>query len=136
MLAPYACFQLGPPWLNLRYSLLLTLCEQFSLIRQIIGSLLLCGNVLHKLEILYSSLTRLCFKRNPAESRAKIRRLNAFNPPVHGLQSLPPSPKRAERKGRRRPFREADSGHKQWNTVSCVDTFSIISKFSSQNSKI
>ena len=55
---------------------------------------------------------------------------------VHGLQSLPPSPKRAERKGRRRPFREAGSGHKQWNTVSCVDTFSIISKFSAQNSKI
>ena len=56
--------------------------------------------------------------------------------PLHGLQSLPPSPKRAERKGRRRPFREAGSGHKQWNTVSCVDTFSIISKFSAQNSKI
>ena len=54
----------------------------------------------------------------------------------HGLQSLPPSPKRAERKGRRRPFREAGSGYKQWNTVSCVDTFSIISKFSAQNSKI
>ena len=54
----------------------------------------------------------------------------------HGLQSLPPSPKRAERKVRRRPFREAGSGHKQWNTVSCVDTFSIISKFSAQNSKI
>ena len=53
----------------------------------------------------------------------------------HGLQSLPPSPKRAERKGRRRPFREAGSGHKQWNRVSCVDTFSIISKFSAQNSK-
>ena len=43
----------------------------------------------------------------------------------HGLQSLPPSPKRAERKGGRRPFREAGSGHKQWNTVSCVDTFSV-----------
>ena len=55
---------------------------------------------------------------------------------MHGLQSLPPSPKRAERKVRRRPFREAGSGHKQWNTVSCVDTFSIISKFSAQNSKI
>ena len=55
---------------------------------------------------------------------------------IHGLQSLPPSPKRAERKGRRRPFREAGTGHKQWNTVSCVDTFSIISKFSAQNSKI
>ena len=54
----------------------------------------------------------------------------------HGLQSLPPSPKRAERKGRRRPFREAGSGHKQWNTVSCVDTFSIISKFSARNLKI
>ena len=54
----------------------------------------------------------------------------------HGLQSLPPSPKRAERKGRRRPFREGGSGHKQWNTVSCVDTFSIISQFSAQNSKI
>ena len=58
-----------------------------------------------------------------------------FNP-GHGLKSLPPSPKRAERKGRRRPFREAGSGHKQWNTVSCVDTFSIISKFSAQNLKI
>ena len=54
----------------------------------------------------------------------------------HGLQSLPPSPKRAERKVRRRPFREAGSGHKQWNTVSCVDTFLIISKFSAPNSKI
>ena len=31
----------------------------------------------------------------------------------HGLKSLPPSPKRAERKVRRRPFREAGSGHKQ-----------------------
>ena len=28
----------------------------------------------------------------------------------HGLQSRPPSPKRAERKVRRRPFREAGSG--------------------------
>ena len=36
----------------------------------------------HKLEILYSSLTRLCFKRNPAESRAKIWRHNAFKQPV------------------------------------------------------
>ena len=55
---------------------------------------------------------------------------------THGLQSLPPSPKRTERKERQRPFREAGSGHKQWNMVSCVDTFSIISKFSAQNSKI
>ena len=31
-------------------------------------------------------------------------------PFVHGLQSRPPSPKRAERKVRRRPFREAGSG--------------------------
>ena len=30
--------------------------------------------------------------------------------PFHGLQSRPPSPKRAERKVRRRPFREAGSG--------------------------
>ena len=30
--------------------------------------------------------------------------------PNHGLQSRPPSPKRAERKVRRRPFREAGSG--------------------------
>ena len=81
-LAPYACFQLGPPWLNLGYSLVLTLCEPFSLFHQIIDSLFLCGNVLHKLEILYSSLTRLCFKRNPAESRAKIWRHNAFKQPV------------------------------------------------------
>ena len=29
---------------------------------------------------------------------------------MHGLQSRPPSPKRAERKVRRRPFREAGSG--------------------------
>ena len=29
---------------------------------------------------------------------------------LHGLQSRPPSPKRAERKVRRRPFREAGSG--------------------------
>ena len=28
----------------------------------------------------------------------------------HGLQSRPPSPKRAERKVRQRPFREAGSG--------------------------
>ena len=82
MLAPYACFQLGPPWPNLRYSLVPTLCEPFSLFHQIIDSLFLCGNILHKLEILYSSLTRLCFKRNPAESRANIWRHNAFKQPV------------------------------------------------------
>ena len=82
MLAPFACFHLGPPWLNLRYSLVLTLCEPFSLFHQIIDSLFFCGNVLHKLEILYSSLTRVCFKRNPAESRAKIWRHNAFLQPV------------------------------------------------------
>ena len=57
------------------------------------------------------------------------------------LMSRPPisasfSKKSRTYKGRRRPFREAGSGHKQWNTVSCVDTFSIISKFSAQNSKI
>ena len=62
-------------------------------------------------------------------------RLLADDSHEHGLQSLPPSPKRAERKGRRRPFQEAGSGHKQWNTVSCVDTFSIISKFSAQTRK-
>ena len=67
---------------NLRYSLVLTLCEPFSLFHQIIDSLFLCGNVLHKLEILYSSLTRLYFKRNPAEFRAKIWRHNAFKQPV------------------------------------------------------
>ena len=33
-----------------------------------------------------------------------------FDPLNHGLQSRPPSPKRAERKVRRRPFREAGSG--------------------------
>ena len=83
MLAPYVCFQLGPPWLNLRYSLVQTLCKPFSLFHQIIDSLIFfCDNVLHKLEILYSSLTRLCFKRNPAESRAKIWRHNTFKPPV------------------------------------------------------
>ena len=82
MLAPYACLQLGPPWLNLRCSLVLTLCEPFSLFHQIIDSLFLCDNILHKLEILYTSLTRLCFKRNPAESRAKIWHHNAFKQPV------------------------------------------------------
>ena len=82
MLAPSACFQLGPPWLNLRYSIVLTLCEPFSLFHQTIDSLFLYDTVLHKLEILYSSLKRLCFKRNPAESRAKIWRHNAFKPPV------------------------------------------------------
>ena len=82
MLAPYACFQLGPPWLSLRYSLVLTLCEQFSLFHEIIDSLFLCDNVFHKLEILYSSLTRLCFKRNHAESRAQIWRHNSSKPPV------------------------------------------------------
>ena len=82
MLAPYVCFQLGPPWLNLRYSLVLTLCEPFSLFHHIIDSLFICGIVWHKLEILYSSLTRLCFKRYPAESRAKIWRHNAFKQPV------------------------------------------------------
>ena len=69
-------------------------------------------------------------------SHISLQTINEMRVPIHGLQSLPPSPKRAERKGRRRPFREAGSGHKQWNTVSCVDTFSIISKFSAQNSKI
>ena len=82
MLAPNACLQVDPPWLNLRYSLVLTLCEPFSLFHQIIDSLFLCDNILHKLEILCSSLTRLCFKGNPAESRAKIWRHNAFKPPV------------------------------------------------------
>ena len=65
-----------------RYSLILTLCEPFSLFHQIIDSLFLCDNVLHKLEILYSSLTRLSFKRNPAGSRAQIWRHNASKPPV------------------------------------------------------
>ena len=65
-----------------RYALILTLCEPFSLFHQIIGSLFLCDNVLHKLEILYSTLTRLCFKRNPAESRAQIWRHIASKPPV------------------------------------------------------
>ena len=65
-----------------RYSLILTLCEPFSLFHQIIDSLFLCDNVLHKLEILYWSLTRLCFKRNPAESRAQIWHHNASKPPV------------------------------------------------------
>ena len=38
------------------------------------------------------------------------RLLNFWKPDIHGLQSRPPSPKRAERKVRRRPFREAGSG--------------------------
>ena len=79
---PYACFQLGPPWLNLRYALVLTLCEPFSLFHEIIDNLFLCDNILHKLEILYSSLIRLCFVRNPSESRAKIWRHNVLRQPV------------------------------------------------------
>ena len=79
---PYACFPLGPPWLSLRYSLVLTLCEPFSIFHEIIDNLFLCDNVLHKLEILYSSLIRLCLERNPAESRAKIWRHNVFRQPV------------------------------------------------------
>ena len=75
---------------QLEVILVLILCEPFSLFHQIIDSLFLCDNVLHKLEILYSSLTRLCFKRNQTESRAKIWRHNAFKPPeafaaVHSL---------------------------------------------------
>ena len=53
-----------------------------SLFHQIIDCLFLCDNVLHKLEMLYSSLTRLCLKRNPAESRAKIWHHNTFKLPV------------------------------------------------------
>ena len=61
------------------------LCEPFSLFHQIIDILFLCDNVLHKLKILYSSLTHLCFKETQ-----QIRRHNAFKPPeasaaVHSL---------------------------------------------------
>ena len=80
--SPSACFQLGPPWLNLRYALVLTLCEPFSLFHEIIDNFFLCDNILHMLEILYSSLIRLCFERNPAESRTKIWRHNVFRQPV------------------------------------------------------
>ena len=62
--------------------LVLTLFEPFSLFHQVIDSLFFCGNVLHKVEILHTSLTRLYYKRNPAESRTKIWRHNAFKQPV------------------------------------------------------
>ena len=76
-------FSAGPNVAQLEInSLILTLCEPFSLFYQIIDSLFLCDNVLHKLEILYSSLTRFCFKRNPAESRAQNWRHNTSKPPV------------------------------------------------------
>ena len=39
-----------------------------------------------------------------------VEELLPFDFLKHGLQSWPPSPKRAERKVRRRPFREAGSG--------------------------
>ena len=65
-----------------RYYLILTLCEAFSLFHQMIDSLFLCDNVLHKLEILYSNLTHLCFKRNPADFRTKIWRHDASKPQV------------------------------------------------------
>ena len=65
-----------------RYSLILALCELVYLFHQSIDSLFLCDNVLHKLEILYSSFTPLCFKRSPAESRAHIWCHNASKPSV------------------------------------------------------
>ena len=83
MLAPYVFLSAGPTVAQLeRYSLTLTLCELVSLFHQTIDSLFLCDNVLHKLEILYSSLTRLCLKRNPAQSRAQIWCHNASRPSV------------------------------------------------------
>ena len=78
----YACFQLVPPWLSFRYSLVLTLCEPFSLFHEFIDNLFLCDNVLHKLETLHSRLLRLCFERNPAESRAKIWCHDVFRQPI------------------------------------------------------
>ena len=47
-----------------------------------IDNMFLCDHILHKLEILYSSLIRLCFERNTAESRAKIWHHNVFRQPV------------------------------------------------------
>ena len=67
---------------RMRYYLVLTLCEPFSLFHEIIDNLFLCDNVLHKLEILYSSLIRMGFERNPAKSRAQIWRHNVFRQPV------------------------------------------------------
>ena len=64
------------------WEILLNSNSLWAMFYQIIDSLFLCDNVLHKLELLYSSLTRLCFKRNPAESRAQIWRHNAPKPPV------------------------------------------------------
>ena len=73
-------FSAGPTVAQLeRYSLILTLCEPFSLFHQIIDGLFLCDNVLHKLEILYSSLTRLCLKetqQNPEHRFGAITHLS------------------------------------------------------------
>ena len=74
---PLCLFSAGPTLAQLG-----VLCELFSLFHEIIDNLFLCDNVLHKLEIVYSSLIRLCFERNPAESRAKIWRHNVFRQPV------------------------------------------------------
>ena len=65
-----------------RYSLILTICEPFSLFHQTIDSLFLCGNVLHKLEILYLSLTRLCFKRIVSEYDQEIPQSQTADNPV------------------------------------------------------
>ena len=83
-LAPYACFQLpvDSPWLNLRYFLVLILCVPFSLFRQSIDILFLYDNVLHKLEILYSNLTLLCFKTHSRSQSKDLMPFKAFKPPV------------------------------------------------------
>ena len=83
MLAPLCLFSAGPTVAQLeRYSLILTICEPFSLFHQTVDSLFLCGNVLHKLEILYSSLTRLCFKSIVNEYDQEIPQSQTADNPV------------------------------------------------------
>ena len=79
---PLCLFSAGPTEAQLEVIFSSNSLSAIFFVSPIIDSLLLWGNVLHKLEILYSSLTRLCFKRNPAESTAKIWRHNAYKQPV------------------------------------------------------
>ena len=56
-----------PPWLSLRYSLVLALCEPFSLFHEIIDNLFLCDNGLHKLEVLYYVCVLKETQQNPEQ---------------------------------------------------------------------
>ena len=79
---PLCLFSAGPTLAQLEVRFSSNSLWPFTLFHEIIDNLFLCDNILHKLEILYSSWIRLCFERNPSESRAKIWRHNVFRQPV------------------------------------------------------